>query len=157
MRAVGVERLSVIAVAAALLAGRAAAGDKVELKLRLEAGDAWRFDSENVTRMTSEILVDGQRQRQFEQTVRQRRAGKAEVLAETGKLPTSMRIAFDRSCATVIEGGGQGPQTAPFAYAGRTVTLGKAADGRVDVLSDGNGSGNSGDDAQTLGELRSYI
>ncbi len=121
---------SCLVLGVSLCAGSLWAADKVVFKVAAEPGVAWKFDQTQDSSSDNKATSGGQAQ-QFTNKMHQRRAGKVEVLKSTDGVPTSLKITFDESCEGTADMTGRPQQKVPFAYAGKTVTITRGADGKV--------------------------
>jgi hypothetical protein len=115
-----------------LEAGAAPSGGPaaVTLKLSLQPGMTWKFESSQEFSSQNEALLNGRRQ-PFVTRMNSRRSGRAEILSVQGGVPDAVRVTYDDNCETVGGTSGQSPQKIPFPFAGRTVVVRRNADGSV--------------------------
>lgn len=104
--------------------------ERVELRLALQPGQSWSFEQTQDSRSDNKATGGGMSQ-PFTTVNSSRRSGKVEVLAVEGGLPTSLRVTFDEGLESSMEMVGQGRQSMPFPYSGKTITLNRDAGGRI--------------------------
>ncbi len=133
-----------------LIAAPAMAADKIALKLAIDPGTAWTFDQTQDSTSENKATSGGQSQ-VFSNKMHAHRVGKFEVLKIADGVPTSVKITFDEASETVADMTGQPQRKMPFPYAGKSVTLTRAADGSVSDDFDGKV------DPAAMNELHSMI
>ncbi len=124
--------------------------EKYDLKPRYREGQRWSFEQNGEMEQSSTMTAEGQQQSQMQQRMRQTRKGTLTVLTVKDGLPASVRISFDKDCATSMEMGGQ-QQNIPFSMAGQTITVSRNADGQIQHDFKGQA------DPMALAELNGYL
>jgi hypothetical protein len=107
----------------------AAAAEKVTLKLALEPGLAWTFDSNSVS-IYSETVIQNGESKPPTITTRTHTAGRTQVLAVKDGKPTSLRVSYADDCSQTTESLNQ-RQNHPWFGAGKTITITQRDDGTV--------------------------
>lgn len=118
--------------------------EKIAIRLTPAVGEVWDFDQTMDVRMNNKGTLNGQTQA-YETSMRQRRTGRAEVLAVRNGQITSAKIKFGPDCENSMTMNGQS-QKLPFPFAGRTITVTRATDGSIQ--SDFNAYGDPGSMAE---------
>ena len=116
-------------VVALLSAVPAFAADSVSLKPMFAPGMKWTFDATTALTLDNKATLNGQSQ-PFTFKNAQHRAGHAEVVSATDGVLTSLRVTFDDASHDDMTAGGN-EQAKNFPYAGKSVTISRAANGTV--------------------------
>jgi hypothetical protein len=121
-------------LASAVLSAPAAADDAIRLARRDAAGTAWTFDEtvEVKMRNAATLAAPGAEPEVTDHAMKSIRRVTVTFLAVDEKgLATSVRLAYDASSADVETADGVRAEPAPFALAGKTVTISRSADGSI--------------------------
>ncbi len=141
--------LAAAALLGLILTDAALAADKVPLRLNMQPGMTWTFDSSQNISMDNKATVNGQTQ-PYSMKMESKHVGKAEVVAVSNGEPTSIKLTFGEDCGSSMTMGQQS-QKQPYPYAGKTITITKNADGTVSDDFDGQA------DPQSASELHSAM
>ncbi len=104
--------------------------EKYDLRPHYREGQRWSFEQSGEMEQSSTMAAEGQQQNQMKQHIWQTRKGTLTVLVVRDGLPVSVRISFDKDCASSMEMGAQ-QQNIPFPMAGQTITVSRNADGQI--------------------------
>jgi len=126
-----IRRASVLILASLLAWQATAAQEKGHIKLHMRPGDQYALEDKDEIRQQIKLTADGQPAAQVDQTIRAAHKGTVVVLAVRDGVPTSSRVTFDKACTNTIEIPGQQPTKMPLALAGKTVTVSRGADGKL--------------------------
>jgi hypothetical protein len=127
-------RLAAVALlASALLSAPALADDAITLARKAKAGTAWTFDESLEQRTKTETAEKGKPPETLETLVKSVRRGTVTILkVSDAGVPTSVKVEFDAACSDSSSENGAAPEAEPFALAGKTVTVTRGADGKVE-------------------------
>lgn len=126
-----IRRCSFVAVAVLVLGSVALAQDKVDLKVRMNKGDRFAFNSQSVVRMQMKIAAGPQTQ-DVNQTTTDLEKGTFAILAADNGVPSSIQITYEAGwCGKKTETAGQPADAKPSPLAGKTLTVTRGADGKV--------------------------
>jgi len=126
-----IRRCVFVAIAVLVLGSVARAQDKVYLKVRMNKGDRFAFNSQRVVRLQVKITAGAQVQ-DVNQTITDLDKGSFTVLAAENGAPSSIRISYEAGwCGKKTESPGKPVESTPSPLGGKTITATRGADGKV--------------------------